>query len=313
MHNRPAGSWNFKSKNIMTILNSRFAKSNGAVNYNSRTALTLDQVRNIAPSIFAEDKHGSRSSRYTHVPTMEVLERVMREGFQPFSIMQGGSRDESKRGFTKHVIRLRHESTQALVAERMAQGGGFLKDGPTFPEIVLLNSHDGSSSYRMSAGLFRLACSNGLIVSAGTVEDVIVPHKGDIAAHVVDGCIQILGKLPTVQESVDTMKALTLSEDEQRAFASAALIARYGEDEAPIKPENLLTVRREADRAPSLWNTLNRTQEAIIRGGVGYVQRDDRGFMVARRRTRPINGIDQNTNVNRALWALAEAMQRLKA
>ncbi|EEF6566847.1 DUF945 domain-containing protein, partial [Salmonella enterica] len=30
-------------------------------------------------------------------------------------------------------------------------------------EIILLNSHDGSSSYQMVPGLFRFICTNGLV------------------------------------------------------------------------------------------------------------------------------------------------------
>ena len=32
-----------------------------------------------------------------------------------------------------------------------------------------------------------------------------------------------------------------------------------------------------------------------------------------RQRTRPVQGIDQNVGLNRALWLLADGMQRLKA
>jgi hypothetical protein len=32
-----------------------------------------------------------------------------------------------------------------------------------------------------------------------------------------------------------------------------------------------------------------------------------------RQRTRPVQGIDQNVRLNRALWLLADGMRRLKA
>ncbi len=280
----------------------RFARTsrNGATAYTSRTGpLDSDMLRAIAPSVFAEDAHGSRSDKYAYIPTSTILERLEREGFQPYSVAQGGSRDETKRGFTKHMIRLRHASQELQV-------------GGTHNEIVLLNSHDGTSSYRLMAGVFRLVCGNGLVVSQGTIEDVRIPHKGDVAGLVLDGCISIMAKLPEVSESIREMSALELTDAEQTAFARAALIARYGEDESPIRAEQVLIPRRTEDRGDDVWSVMNRAQENIIRGGLGYIQRDANGYRVAHRRTREIRGVDQNTSVNRALWALAEEMKAIK-
>jgi hypothetical protein len=275
-------------------------RSNGAVNYTSRNPLDNDQLQRLAPSIFAEQQHESRSSKYAYIPTSEILTRLTREGFRPYSVMQGGSRDEAKRGFTKHLIRLRHDSQTLQV-------------GGTHNEIVLLNSHDGTSSYRLMAGSYRLVCSNGMVVSQSIIDDIRVPHKGDVAGQVIDGCVQLLEKLPEVSESIREMDSLRLTEGERRAFATAALIARYGDEPAPVTPDQVLTIRRREDAAPTVWNTLNTTQESMIRGGLAYIQRDDAGRRVARRRTREVGGIDQNTHINRALWALAEEMKKLKA
>ena len=280
----------------------RFActSRNGASTYTSRNGpIDSDMMRAIAPSIFAEDAHGSRSGKYAYIPTSTVLDRLQAEGFQPYSVSQGGSRDETKRGFTKHMIRLRHASQELQV-------------GGTHNEIVLLNSHDGTSAYRLMAGVFRLVCGNGMIVAQSTIEDIRIPHKGDVAGLVVDGCIDIMEKLPEVSESIREMSAIELTEPEQAAFARAALIARYGEDESPIRAEQVLMARRTEDRGGDVWSVMNRAQENIIRGGLGYIQRDSNGYRVAARRTREIRGVDQNTSVNRALWALAEEMKAIK-
>jgi hypothetical protein len=79
----------------------------------SKSPLTDEQIRNVAPSVFADAPHSSRSARYAAIPTSQVLASLRREGFQPFAVTQGGSRDEEKRGFTKHMLRLRHESNMA--------------------------------------------------------------------------------------------------------------------------------------------------------------------------------------------------------
>lgn len=281
---------------------SRFgSRANGAVNYTSRSgAIEFDQLRHIAPSVFAEQAHGSRSDKYSYIPTSEVLAGLAKEGFRPYAVMQGGSRDEEKRGFTKHLIRLRHASQELQV-------------GGQHNEIVLLNSHDGTSSYRLMAGMFRLICGNGLVVAESMIDDIRVPHKGDVAGLVIDGCCELLERLPEVNESVREMSSLRLTEGERHAFATAALVARYEAAEtAPVKAHEIIAPRRREDAEPTIWNTFNSAQENLIRGGLSYVQRDSNGRRVARRRTREIGGIDQNTTVNRALWALAEEMKKLK-
>ncbi len=177
----------------------------------------------------------------------------------------------------------------------------------------MINSHDGTSSYQLMAGVFRLVCSNGMVVADSLLEYVKVKHTGSVVDNVIDGCIDILGRLPLAMESVREMQALTLTDGEQRAFAQAAIAARYDTPEAaPIQADRLLAPRRHADQGPDLWRTLNRVQEGMIRGGVSYIHRNADGQR-SHRRTREINGIDQNTSINRALWTLAEEMKKLKA
>jgi hypothetical protein len=89
--------------------------------------LSDDQIRTVAPSIFAEDKHASRSDRYAYIPTGAVLSELRKEGFQPFMVCQTRVRDEGKREHTKHMVRLRH-------ADQI--------NGTEANEIILLNSHD---------------------------------------------------------------------------------------------------------------------------------------------------------------------------
>src|SRR3546814_8105435 len=80
---------------------------------------------------------------------------------------------------TKHMIRLRHANQ---VNDSIAN------------EIILLNSHDGTSSYQMLAGAFRFVCSNGL-VCGDAVADVRIPHKGDITGQVIEGAYEVLDEI----------------------------------------------------------------------------------------------------------------------
>jgi hypothetical protein len=264
--------------------------------------LSEDQMRLAAPSVFAEGKHASRSERYTYIPTIDVLRGLRKEGFEPFMVAQGQSRVEGKAEFTKHMIRMRHVAGDASTA--MAK--------PEANEIILINSHDGASSYQLLCGLFRYACSNGLVV--GTVShDIRVPHRGNVQGEVIEGAFRVLDDFAAVNDATASMKALDLKPDEERAFATAALALRYGERgegqaPAPITVDQLTEARRVEDTGRSLWLSMNRVQSNLMEGG-----QPGRSANGRRMYTRPVASIDRTVTLNRALWVLAEEMRKLKA
>jgi hypothetical protein len=277
-------------------LATRFARNTFVVR--GETPLAEDLMRQAAPSIFAEGKHASRSERYSYIPTIEVLRGLRKEGFEPFMVAQSRSRIEGKTDFTKHMIRMRH--------------AGQVSAKPEANEIILINSHDGASSYQMLAGVFRFVCCNGLVVG-DVAHDIRIPHKGNIQNDVIEGAFRVLEDFEAVDASTDGMKALDLKPEEQLAFATAALALRYGErgegePPAPITAEQLIEARRSEDLGNSVWTTFQRIQENTLRGG-------QRGRSVQGRRlqTRAVGSIDRNVQLNRALWVLAEEMRKLRS
>lgn len=44
-------------------------------------ALTMDQLQLAVPSAFATQAHESRSSRYTYIPTSDIIAGMIKEGF----------------------------------------------------------------------------------------------------------------------------------------------------------------------------------------------------------------------------------------
>lgn len=262
----------------------------------SREALTDDQIRRAAPSVFADTAHDSRSQRYTYLPTSEVLASLRREGFQPFMVCQGGSRVEGKADFTKHMLRLRHANAITTTAEEV-------------PEIILINSHDGTSSYQLLAGCFRFVCQNGM-VTGQQLGEIRVRHTGKVVDEVIEGCQKLVTEMPRLNDTVQEFKHLQLSDAEQRAFAIAAHSTRF-EADSTVRADKLLITRRSADNGPDMWKTLNRVQENVIRGGIGYQQTTEKSGTTFRR-TREVKGIDQNVGINRALWVLAEEMAKIK-
>ncbi|MEG5680142.1 DUF932 domain-containing protein [Enterobacter asburiae] len=251
--------------------------------------LTNDELMLHVPSVFGADKHESRSDRYTYIPTITLLDSLKQEGFEPFFACQTRVRDQSKREHTKHMLRLRREGQIT---------------GKQVPEIILLNSHDGSSSYQMLPGLFRAVCQNGLICGESFGE-VRVPHKGNVVEKVIEGAYEVLGIFDRVEEKRDAMQSLVLSPPAQQAFATAALTYRFGEEHQPVTASQILTPRRYEDRQDDLWSVFNRCQENLLKGGLpGRTARGKRSH------TRAVKGIDGDVKLNRALWVMAEELQQ---
>ena len=257
-------------------------------------ALDDEQIARVAPSIFAEAPHDSRSDRYTYVPTVQLLAGMRGEGFLPVMVQQAKSREDDRRGFAKHLIRFRRED-QLNAAEAR--------------EVVLVNSHDGTSSFQLMAGIFRLVCANGLILG-GKDSEIRVPHKGDILGRVIEGAYSVVNNFDRVTAAIEDMKAIDVAPEAARVFAKAALALRYDEGEEPVKAETLLRVKRVEDSAPTLWNTFNVVQEHMLKGGDRGWKKDANG-RTRRASTREIKGIDQGVGLNKALWVLAEEFGRM--
>lgn len=269
--------------------------------------LTIDQIRHRAPSALALAPASDRSARYTYIPTIDVIQGMEKAGFLPFLATQSRSRIEGHQEFTKHMIRFRHASTIGAIAIV----------GNCIPEVVLINSHDGTSAYKLFLGIFRFVCSNGMMVSDSMQGSISVRHQGNIIEQVVNASAQIVQRAPLVLDAVKQWSGLMLTDGEQNAFATAAHSLRFADEEGktttPIQPTQLLVPRRHEDNGKDLWSTFNRIQEHVIKGGDRGRQGAKPGEWRGRRvTTRGVKGIDQDVKLNRALWTLAEEMAKLK-
>lgn len=274
-------------------LATRFGRNSHQIS--GREALDNEALHRHVPSVFAREAHDSRSDRYVYVPTIEIVEGLRREGWFPFFAVQAVPRDGTRHGHAKHMLRLRRDD-------------GIGK--PEAAEVIIVNSHDGTSAYQMFAGVLRFVCTNSMIAGE-RFEEVRVPHKGGIQDQIIEGVYTVAEDFPRLIDATETMKDTRLSRDEQQVLAEASLVARYGEEESPVRPDQIIAPRRREDVGQNLWQTFNVIQENLIWGGLDG-RRQTADGRIRRSRTRPINGIDQNVGLNRALWTLAEGMQRLK-
>ena len=260
----------------------------------SSKELSDDQMRKHAPSIFAEEPWETMTSKYLFIPTIHVINQLRENGFKPVRAMQSKSRIEGKADFTKHMVVFRDVSKPVAV-------------GDSVPEIVLVNSHDGTSSYQLHAGMFRLVCANGLIVADSTLAAIRCRHSRNVVDDIIEGTNTLIKEVPAVAEKIEHFRSITLKPEHQQVLAESALKLRYdGEDHAPIEPHQLLRVQREADRQPSLWNTFNRIEENMMKGGL-------RGRTSTNKptTTRAIKSVTENVRMEKAMWHLTERMAEI--
>jgi hypothetical protein len=258
--------------------------------------LSNESLRYKAPSVFAVAGSEKMSDRYGFIPTIDCIDGLRDAGFYPVEAMQSKARSADKKQHTKHLIRFRKQDYESV-------------DG-NFPEIVMVNSHDGSTSYQLRAGVYRLVCSNGMVVGNDYFTRRI-KHQGDVVEKVVNAANDLIEISPLSVQRIQEWGQLELSRDQKISFAEQAILLKWDSLEA-VEPLNFsslseafLQPKRIEDRKSDLWSVFNVIQENMIRGGIRYSTPT-----VPRQRTRSVRSVAENVRINTSLWALAEKFEQ---
>jgi hypothetical protein len=261
-------------------------------------ALSSDDLRRCAPSVFAEHARPGVSARYTFVSTAQVVALLGAEGWEPVRASEQRVRLEDRIGYQMHEIRF---------ARRSDLEAGAMELGNTRPEMILQNAHDGTRAYRIDAGLYRLVCRNGLTVADADFAHVSIRHMDVSAEAFAKAAQSVAENTPRALEAVAKWQAVQLPQITRVEFARRAAALRWDVSNPvmqALNPEKLLTPVRYGDAATDLWTTFNVVQEHLARGGDRYLSRSE-GNGLRRNRTRPVAGLAEGQKLNKALWALA--------
>ena len=251
-----------------------------------QSVLSQETLRERVPAVFAPGAHERTSPSYTFISTERVLAALGSAGFLPVEARQAARARSPMHA--RHLIRLRrrYETIQ-------------LRDA--IPEILFLNSHDGTSAYQLRVGLFRVACTNGLVVSMRVFPVWRVMHRGDVVRDVVCAAFRISERFEALATAVERMERTVLDAGQRLEFAAQALALRFPKDlHAGMEPSQLLVPRRPEDLGNDLWHTLNVVQENVLRGG--FLRRSASNRLT---RTRRITAIAEDVRLNSGLWELA--------
>jgi hypothetical protein len=249
------------------------------------TIINEDMLRRQAPAVFATSPSEERTSdRYTFIPTTSVIETLQEDGWEAWDAKQVRSR-KWEDIHAKHIVRMRRQK----VEERT-------KVGDSFVELLIVNSHNGLQTYNLHAGIFRMVCSNGLIIGDENYGKVKVKHIGYSPDDVIAASQKLVASTNEIYQTRDNWNKRHLALHEQnRFFAEAAALRWENPDQATINQVG--TARRVEDDKIDLWSSYNIAQENLTRAG--WVD------PTTRRKARKITSISRDVELNSQLWDLA--------
>ena len=263
------------------------------INLSKDGFLTKSQMEEKASSIFTTQPASNVSKHYTHIPTSTVIDDMDKLGWGVVDVQQVKARKGV--GFQKHLLVFRNPDV-------VINGG----DGDTvFPQILLTNSHDGKNAFTFTAGLFRLVCANGLVISTQEFENVKMRHMGYTFEDLQVKIKEMVERLPLTVESMNKMKATEVKEKEALKFAKKALTTRFTEDQIKvfkIDLKQLIKPVRSEDEGNDVWSLFNVVQEKIITGDFTYKMGGKE------RKAREIKNFNQDLKVNKELFEMANEL-----
>ena len=265
-------------------------------------ALTDSDIEFICPVAFKEKMTKSEikklglSKHYSFVPTSRVINDLRTMGWNPVDAVQVKARKKETNGYQKHMITFENDS--------------YKKEGTTeYPQLLLTNSHDGGNAFTLSAGIFRLVCSNGLVIKTEDYGTSRLVHKGYSFEDIQKLVNDFVATIDETLARITDMKKVELNRDQQMEFAKQAALLRFTEKsyneeniDKVLDLDDLLNVERAEDAGNGLWEVYNRVQESLVQGKFHYL-----GGNKKFRKARPIKNFKQSIHVNQKLSELAFA------
>lgn len=227
--------------------------------------------------------------KYKFISTKEIVEALAEHGFHAIRATQANTRLAYRRAFVKH-----------LLAFDMPEIEGFVAPEGMRAQIMLLNSHDGTTSYQLFLGLYNDLTQTNVIVGANTFDVQRVMHKGKKSIDeiilksktCIDGFTEVL-------KTIDIAKQTPMTAEQQLEFAELAVFARFGE--MKMAGTELLKPLSDEDVGNDVWSVFSRIRTWIINPNSvqGY-----RPVSFTNRKITSIRNIAKNVKLNRAVWDL---------
>ena len=268
-----------------------------------QTYMNKEQLRELCPLAFAEaPTNPDVSGKYLFVNTETIVDDLDKLGWKPVQAAQRKSRGNGTI-FSKHMVAFQNPDIKIK-----GEGGD-----DSFPRIIMTNSHDGMQAFKFSVGIFRLVCSNGLVVADEQFSDFKIKHKGYTFGELRKVVKQAVADLPNRVQVMNDMKDRILTEEEKKKLALDAMLIRAGIEPGSEKATkfnyddetivDILDPKRKEDEGNDLWRVFNVVQEKITQGEFHAALK---GAKV--RKVRKIKSFEKDIKVNKELFRLATAL-----
>lgn len=257
-------------------------------------ALTPEVIKERAPQVYTDKPYDKVSDKYVFLPTHRIVEDMAKLGWLVSDAKTMKTKKEDQKKYGKHMVVFFHPDIYIKDEE-----GGI----EAYPQILIQNNARGWGKLKFSVGIFRMICSNGLVIKSKDLGEFSLRHIGYTFEDLQSLVQSVVEKLPMMVEKINTFSQKEMTPAEQRSFAYKAIQARFGEEKLPDDYEinQILASTRSQDEGGSLWLTLNRVQEHLVRGGFTMVSADKK-----ERKVRCIRNIQANVELNEKLFELAE-------
>lgn len=264
--------------------------------------LTTDEVAVKAPAVFAHTKAARLTSRYVSLASSSLIPVMQDYGYHITQAAQ-------KKG------RLTQEHSSHLLAFSKPQD--VADSTGVRPEIILYNSHDGTSSVKLFAGAFRFICSNGIVAGQGYSSKLY--HTKSALSGFEDMLKNIVDSMPSLMDKMERLRHMQLSFEEREAMATAAVKTRWSMldntvSDAPVKGSyatratvvDALQHHRQQDAAVDAFTLWNRIQENVLRGNLMIKSFNKLGEGTYRK-SRPVASVSEHVRINSELFNLLPA------
>jgi hypothetical protein len=249
------------------------------------TPLTENEIREKAPSVYAEAPSGHVSEKYTFIPTTQVIEDMESFGWRVYSAEQRTARTRVRNNHTKHLLRFRNDRLDNILG--------------CVPEITLTNSHDGRNAFQFYVGLYRPDVQTSFVISHTSLEGLRIKHQWYTLDEVREVTQKVIDHLPILIEQVDLLDKTVITVSEQRHYALKAMMTRWGKDYPNILTQVAMNPVR--GKNITLWDAFNNIQDKILNGGITYSLPSKRKQTV-----RAITNVDLKIKINEELWEVTQ-------
>lgn len=218
-------------------------------------SLTIEGLKALVPSAFSGITSNSVSEKYKMVNTSEVIIHLIEMGWIPTKASETVTKLESRIGSQYHTINFQHPD---------------FKIGEDNIEVIITNSNNAENSFRIIMGIYRLVCSNGLVIGDDVIEPIKLTHIGSIREQVIDAINTIKLKTEEIVSIVNAMKTTKITEEQKEKLIKIAFKFRSKKDITDKQKIEMLTVNRPEDDNDSIWETFNVIQENVVNGNMHY-------------------------------------------